>query len=120
VIGVFSFFFLPLTKLLLPWSYPLTLYQKTPRGQKGETQIAVMAQVTINLEQQARLQVSVNIIVCCDTEQAQNEIQTELERREWAESDGKHRLETTCIPVHAADNVMAEYITVLLGESLQS
>jgi hypothetical protein len=49
--------------------------------------------------------------------QLQAEVQRELERREWAEPDGKS---TTSVwgyeLTSATDSVMAEYITVLLGE----
>lgn len=49
--------------------------------------------------------------------QLQAEVQRELERREWAEPDGKSKTSVWVdVLTNAADSVMAEYITVLLGE----
>jgi len=55
---------------------------------------------SLNEEQRAALQVSLPISGVELTEKP--EVQRELEKREWAE---------------AGDNVMAEYVTVLLGMS---
>ena len=60
---------------------------------------------SLNEDQRSALQVSANRLV--ETRRTilidQPEVQRELEKREWAE---------------AGDNVMAEYVTVLLGKSI--
>jgi hypothetical protein len=81
-----------------------------------------MSTVAITTEQQGRLQVGpLHVLYAKIVEEflanIQAEVQRELEKREWAEPNGKLTFvlsrRTLLSP---PDNVMAEYITVLIGE----